>query len=199
MIYELSEILFTLEKDTIIPFEIKYSNGDVKVGCYPTLQNLAKEFLEKYEKNPFSSGAIDFLIKKLNITFSAYGYVFENAEENQIRYEFVCLKDTKLNTKRILASSRVLENGVDDDSLFETGIDRTMNENDDYPYLAVGTVINGRVVSICSENSHFQSDNTETEIGIETAEGFRNNGYALSNTALLCQKLLEEGKRKIIY
>lgn len=58
--------------------------------------------------------------------------------------------------------------------------------------LAFATVLDGTIVSIASENPYRKEENT-VNIGVETAEEHKKNGYGASNVASLAYYLLDTG------
>lgn len=64
-------------------------------------------------------------------------------------------------------------------------------------YLAFGTVRDGAILSMATENPH-EAEATVIDIGVETAEGAEGLGYATSNVAALAYYLLDPG-REVTY
>lgn len=109
------------------------------------------------------------------------------------KHRFVCSNATQINKAVILPSTIDIS-----DDFSKYGIARKTWDGDEYCYRGFGTVINGELLSWCIENPHFLDDDS-TIIGVQTDENNRNNGYAASNVAALCNCLQSNGKANIYY
>jgi RimJ/RimL family protein N-acetyltransferase len=72
------------------------------------------------------------------------------------------------------------------------GLTSPSQEQIEAGYICFGTVVDGRLVSIASENPH-DEDAKVIDVGVETAEEYRGKGYGGSNVAALVYYLLDTG------
>lgn len=133
---------------------------------------------------------VDKYAEILSDSFSAYHY---EMAWRSAKCRFVCSSATQINQAAILPSTVEI---TDDFSKY--GIRRKSWNGDAYCYRGFGTVVHGELISWCIENTHFQDD-ASTEIGVRTDENHRNNGYAVSNVAALCECLKNNGISTIHY
>lgn len=176
------------ELNIAIPFRVCMKVGeDPEICVFPSLLKTAKEFGEKFEPDEmFGRAAMEWIRKK--VTHFMLERMYAPVDDGQDC--FLNYKLEKTNSEFILPSTRILTelNGLE--NLTEVDLE-AMNE---FGHICFGTVIDGKIVSCACTNYPFDSeDDCGMEIGVETNENFRNNGFALSNCAALAQFIIEQG------
>lgn len=184
--------------DTVIPVVLKRRGEKTFAECYPGFEKNCSGYVSEYGCDPFSPANLEKLIKDISPVLTDRGYVFDFPEELGIYAEYVCTPNTVLKDIDSDVTTVRLYGGEYDESLLETPVNCSCGEDDGYSYTAFGVVRDGKVVSVCAENTHVLSDD-ETEIGVETASDYRNRGYGKSTVISLCRALIGSGRKKIIY
>ena len=133
---------------------------------------------------------VDQYAEILSDSFKKYHY---EKTWRSTKHRFICSASTQINKAVVLPSTIEIS-----DDFTKYGITRKSWEGDDYCYRGFGTVVNGKLLSWCIENTHFLDDNS-TIIGVRTDENNRRNGYAVSNVAALCNRLQSKGISNIYY
>ncbi len=201
-------ILFILEDDyaltnkldVIIPIIIRYSKTQIEISAYDSYMDTAREYFNLFENNDFlSDKSLDWLHERIGQKTYDYGYVPDENHKYEWHYIFTADKNTRINYDKILKSTKQLTLNDDEDKyLTETKLNLPDNLYDTYEYSAFGTFIDDKIVSVCSENSHY-CDDDESEVGIETAPDYRCKGFAVSNLAAQTEFLLKKSISKIYY
>lgn len=188
--------------DMIIPFTISDYDQKLRVEAYPETEETAREFIRLFADSPFSDAALEWLNSDLHPLCERWGY--ETDEDNSLRdwsYAFSADTQNRPDVSVILPSTQNLEAKEElEDILENTYINNRAGEWDSYcySYAAFGSIEDGKIVSLCSENSHFGPDD-ETELGIETAFEYRRRGYAASNLSAITAFLLDRGQKRVWY
>jgi len=185
---------------TIEPFIITEYDGVPKLEIYSELLGLAEEFAELFEDNLFSREAIGWLCENIKPALEMWGG-YRNWRCDEYTYEdvYVCDSDTVLSLGRVMPETRRLDD-ISDSPINITGshITGKMYDGDDYDYISFGSECDGKIVSICAENSHWMEDE-DTEIGVTTHPDYRGRGYAVSNLVSCCRHIIEKGVKLIWY
>lgn len=195
MIYIEDHFALKEKLDCIIPFTCIQNELDLLLHIYAPVKTMALEFIELYNKKAFSDEAIQYIDYKLQPFLSEWGYV--NISDNIYDWEYSYIIDDieMINCEKILPDTICLNNKHDYANITNIDIDTFHDEWDDLKKpVRYATVFDKRILSIAEENPHYIND-TNIEIGVETAENFRCKGYATSNTAALAKHLADKGNR----
>ncbi len=142
------------------------------------------DFIDGMTENELASTeTIDRLISLIEKTVEENGYEISYGK-NRI-YKMTRRED--VNKTLILDSSEALVPEGEYESLIDIDVDAL-----EAGCLAFATLTNGTIVSIASENPYREDENV-VNIGVETAEEYKNNGYGASNVAALTYYLLDTG------
>ena len=177
--------------DIAIPFRLTLEDGkEPEVTVFPSLKKLAAEFLEKYRTADeiFTSEAIEWVRERVEPFMLKRRFAL--SDEGRDYFENYRLKS--VDEGLILPSTQLIDKVGSLENL--TGYD--FDAMSGYGHICVGTVLDGKIVSAACTNYPCDLDEPDEmgfEIGVETAEGYRGKGYALSNCAALASSLLTHG------
>lgn len=182
--------------DCIIPFGVSELGAKKRIKVYDALRDTAEKYSSLFGGDPFGGEALRWLDAALAPRCEEWGYT----PAHGLGGSFVYAVDNVSCIKSGLIMSQTRKVGKNEplDNLTGTPVDASGGEWDNYEYSAFGTVLDGKIVSICSENTRFLPRG-ETEVGIETAESWRGRGFAVSNLAALCVYLMTERKIKKVW
>ncbi len=130
-----------------------------------------------------SEETVDRLISLIDGICEQNGYDI-NYGKNRI-YKMTRRED--INKSLILDSSEVIIPDKEYESLVDIDVEAL-----EAGHLCFATVIDGNIVSVASENPYREDENT-VNIGVETAEEYKRNGYGASNVAAITYYLLDTG------
>lgn len=182
--------------DIAIPFRLTLEDGkEPEVTVFPAFKKLAAEFLEKYRTADviFTPEAIEWVRERVKPYMLER--MFALSDGGRDYFENYRLKS--VDEGLILPSTQLIDRFWSLENL--TGYDFDVMSR--YGHICVGTVIDGKIVSAACTNYPCDLDEPDElgfEIGVETAEGYRGKGYALSNCALLASALISRG-RDVLY
>ncbi len=192
------EFIFENEWDTAVPITIRKKNGsETVIEVFPTYEKEAELFLEKFEDDPFTEEALDFISKEIGAKMCERGY--EEDEGGKFRkryyYTYVIRSEKDINRGAILDSTLPLTKKHIRGKNNKTTFDLPLYIEEEMTSFI--TVKNGEIVSIASENrscsEDFEDEGLDViEIGTETNVDHRKMGYAASNCAALAEKLIKE-------
>ena len=171
------------EYSCVLPIHIEAKDGEITAEVYRELTE-ELSFLEGMtEEQVFQAETIDRIISAVEDMLESNGYEIRYGKN----YVYKLYRREDVNKSLILDSSEVLlsDHGYED----LIGIQPELLSEG---YLCFATVVDGRIVSMASENCRADGV-TEINIGVETAEGYKNNGYGASNVASLSYYLLDSG------
>ena len=169
--------------DSVIPFEIHVDNDRVTITAYDMVEDIANDFNNMFGNDPLSDPALEYLNSKLDPIIKKSGYSLDNKHLYNWYYSYYMDDIQLLNTDVILPNTVKWEPDSNYKNL--TTIDLDFIED----RTIFVTLIDNKIVSYACENPWCEED--EFEIGVETALGYRNNGYALSNTSALTKYSLQ--------
>lgn len=169
--------------EVLWPISIELKDGTLTASVSEEISDKIG-FLDKMtEKDISSEETVDRLISLVDGICEQNGYEISYGK-NRI-YKMTRRED--INKSLILDSSEVLMPDGEYDCLIDVDVDAL-----EAGCLAFATVINGTIVSIASENPYREEENT-VNIGVETAEEHKKNGYGASNVAAITYYLLDTG------
>lgn len=190
----LTEDQFALDQqlDCIIPFTCTYYCDQIKVGVYEALKDMAAEFIKKFNHNAFSDEAIGYIDSEISPFLMEWNYIRSEALYD---WEYVYIIDHRsmINNAKIRSDTLKIENNNSYMNLTTINTALYFEEWGIEP-VNYATVIDGKIVSIASENTHYLN-NGECETAVETAKAYRGMGYAASNVAALAKHISEQDKR----
>lgn len=179
------DVLDALKYNTSITLELLYNDNLWEIQVPNIIES---------DEAVYGLSSADDLVDKytelLNETFKCYNY--KNAWKS-VKNRFICSSSTQINKAAILPSTVDISN-----EFLKYGFERKAWAGDRYRYCGFGTVVDGKLLSWCIENSHYLDDGS-TEIGVKTNVNDRKNGYAASNVAALCDCLQKNGVSTIYY
>lgn len=171
------------EYQVLWPFSIEIKDGSITAKVSEELADKIGFIDGLIEAELSSTETIDKLIELIEKTVEENGY--EISYGKNCIYKLTRRED--VNRSLILDSSEVLIPETEYESLVE--IDPEALE---MGLLCFATVLDGTIVSVASENPYREDENV-VNIGVETDEEYRRNGYGASNVAALSYYLLDSG------
>lgn len=176
----------------LIPILVNQTDGDTEIEAYRGIEAIAADFHARFPGKYFTNAAIDWLDERLRPYVEGLGYLRECTGKYRwyIRYELT--DPSALPLERIRPDSRPLTGGDYDDYDVKVSFSLIGQMEKDLP--AYVTLIGGKIVSIATVNEHAPGQKL-LEITVETAPGYRGQGYALSNTVALAADLTRRGFR----
>lgn len=199
-----TRLIFSLEDEigmenwplpAIVPVVFSRYKGRIEVECYFGVYDIVRTFLWEYEKNPFSNKALKELDRRLTPYFEAQGYE-RGSGICRFYKSFVLWDPKRLCTEVIVEGSELLTaETIEKVKVNKTGFNLKELLQKGLP--AAVTVKNGELISIASINEHGAGQRL-LEATVYTIPSSRGRGWGKSNTALLCQYLLEK-KKGVVY
>lgn len=190
------EFVFENDWDTAVPITIRNKDtGGLFIEVFPTYEDAASEFEAQYAVDPFSAEAFAFLWDRIGEPMKARGYEDEKKFRHRWYYNYVLRRRDEIHREVILPGTVRLTKkavcGKRNRTTFD--LDRYIEEE----ITSFVTVVSGQIVAIAAENiacSEDFDDDTDcggiTEIGVETAVGYRGCGYGASCAAALAEELI---------
>lgn len=174
---------------TVVPLLVEETDGDVEIEAYAGIEDIATEFHAKFLKNPFTKEAIDWLDQRLLPYVEGLGYFRECTGKYRWYLSYEAFDFQSLAVDRIRPDSVRLCDGD-----YDVQVSFSLIEQMDKGLPAYVTLLGDKIVSIATVNEH-DSDQKMLEMTVETAPGYRQKGYALSNAVCLARELIEQGYR----
>ena len=169
--------------EVLWPISITVSNGTLTASVSEEIADKIDFIDGMTEKDLTQKETLDRIISLVDGICEQNGYEI-NYGKNRI-YKMTRRED--INKSLILNSSEVLMPDGEYDCMIDVDVDAL-----EAGCLAFATVIDGTIVSIASENPYREEENT-VNIGVETAEEYKSNGYGASNVAAITYYLLDTG------
>ena len=183
------EFAFENEWDLLIPFTmVRYHGQELQATAIPRVSRRVRGFLSRFAEDPFSDEALAWLWAGIAPKESEWGY--RGGKFRWRRCRILRIPEDK-PLPAPLPETRVLTEQDGACNLTTYRIAETVASG----CLAVGTVIDGRVVSVAvthEDISELERGDT-VEIGVETAPEARGHGYAASALSLATSLLRERG------
>ncbi len=179
----------TPEFGCIIPFDLKSTDDELTISCFEELRDLAERFAERYSDDPFSTDALNLLYDEVGRYGRDRDYHYDCLPEDLLYVHYVATDEEQIDRALILPSTRRLSRkALHDmkDNLTEFELHETF-ETELPGYV---TMVDRVVVSAACDN--FGGEYAEA--ALETAPGYRRNGYAASNAAALALEVLRDGR-----
>ena len=170
--------------DMVFPVGVMLTaDGNRTVTAFPEAEDVADYLDTLPVEELFSAETAEALLGMLKVRLAAWGYEAEVA----ISTVYHLTDRQQVNRRVILPSTEAL--------MPHHGF-RNLTDCEPDPLgeglLCFGTVEDGKILSVASENPH-DEDDTVIDVGVETAEGFEGKGFAASNVAALAYYLLDPG------
>lgn len=175
--------------DLLIPFSMtQYRGEELSATAIPRISRLARSFLFRFEKDPFSDEALDWLWSRIAPKQDEWGY-----RGGKFRWRrcviFRCTSADRLSP--VLPETLLLESadGLRNQTTY------SLADTLDAGCLCAATCLNGEVLSVAV--THDDIGTLEAgdviELGVETAPAARGKGYAASSLSLATRELLRRG------
>lgn len=192
------EFVFENEWDTAVPITVrKKDDGEAVIEVFPSYEGEAEEFLRLFGDDPFTDEALSYIWGNIGTKMRDRGYE-EDANgkfRDRFYYTYVMKSREQINADAILPSTVKLTKKAISRKRNMTTFDLPLYIEEEMTSFV--TVMDGKVLSIASENRSCSEDfddeeKSVIEIGVETAVDARGQGYASSNAAALCRELIDE-------
>lgn len=185
-----------------VPFLMEEYKGAFTFEVYSGFEDSAAKFASRFKgKDRFSPPALASICAEADEYLSEYGYVRDKKATSDFYIRYEADSRGRIDSSRVLGSTHFLRDIYSPgDPLFmkKAGNRTTFNlkalVKKGLP--AYITVEDGCVVSIATVNETMEERNL-LEITVETAVGFRRNGFAISNTAALALDIMGAGKKAV--
>ncbi|MGM9636726.1 MAG: GNAT family N-acetyltransferase [Eubacteriales bacterium] len=174
---------------TLVPLLVEETDGDVEIEAYAGIEEIATEFHAKFLENPFTKESIDWLDERLRPYVEGLGYLRECTGKYRWYLSYEVSDVHSLAVDRIRPDSVRLCDGD-----YDVQVSFSLIEQMDKGLPAYVTLLGDKIVSIATVNEH-DPDQKMLEMTVETAPGYRQNGYALSNAVCLARELIGQGYR----
>ena len=172
--------------DVIVPFSFTHEYQDaVTVTAYPQLEEIARRFLSVCGSDPTADTALAYLFRALAPYMREWGYAEDHHND---RWGYI-LRQTAAPAN-LIAHATPLTAADQARNLTTYKLNEILTDG----RLAFGVKENGMVVSVAL--THQSTQNADSvEIGVETAVGARQKGYATASLVALGGALWECGIR----
>ncbi len=185
---DLEEFALGEDSDVAVPISVSEdADGAVTVTVYSRFAKEAEEFAKKYESDPFSARALDFIDSAFAPPMSGYGFRFER-EYDQTLLTFTSSGKTEKSGKTVYIGTQAELEKYE----FMTAGDFEIDDGDPCD-AAFAVVEDGKIVSVAAVNDY--SDDGAVEINVETAPAFRGRGFATAAVSALASYLEGLGER----
>lgn len=175
----------------LIPLLIDQSDGDTEIEAYQGIEQIATDFHARFLGRYFTPAAIDWLDQRLRPYVEGLGYLRECTGKYRWYHRYELTDPAALPLERIRPDSVPLTEGD-----YDVRVSFSLIEQMEKSLPAYVTLIGDRIVSIATVNEH-DPDQKLLEITVETAPGYRGQGFGLSNTVALAAKLTQMGYRAV--
>ena len=175
--------------DLLIPYSMeRYDGRQAQVTAIPKISRTVRSFLRKFEDAPFSDGALAWLWERVRTHEQEWGYYGGKFRWRRCK---IYRAAPSAALPEPLSETRLLTPADDSCNLTTYRIAETLSAG----CLAVGTVQNGRIVSVAVTHGSVRDAETgqTVELGVETAPCARGKGYAASSLAYATRVLLDGG------
>lgn len=187
MIYiENDKEIFEAGYPAIVPFLIQEQDSEVYVEAYSGLEDIAEQYVLRFENEYFSDAALRWLDSNVQPYLEENGYYREKRGVMRWYHAYILNADDKINTSYIRKDSVLLTEPIRSMTLIKPA------EHLELSMPVFATVIDGVAVSVATVNPHSEDQNC-LEVTAETAKAYRKNGYGASNVAALSKYLIENG------
>ena len=175
--------------DLLIPFSMtRYKGEELSATAIPRISRLVRSFLSRFEEDPFSDGALDWLWSRIAPRQDEWGYRGGKYRWRRCRIFRVASQDA---LSPVLPETVLLESdgGLVNETTYH--LPETLRAG----CLCAATCLDGRVLSLAV--THDGVDELEegdvVELGVETALAARGRGYAASCLSLATRELQKRG------
>ena len=167
--------LFDTLPEALVPIEVTYRSGRLKIESFKKTVKVAKEFRKLFSDSPFSREAKEFLADRLSDTVKKWGYCVDDINEGHIiTYMAEQHREELIQGSTVKITSGEGYKNLTDYELLEV-------EGDECYFV---TVIDNKIVSVCETNTADAFSGAK-EINVFTAEEYRGMGYGASNVSAM--------------
>ncbi len=181
----IEKYLFDTLPEALIPIEVTYRSGRLKIEAFRRIKRIAKEFYRLFRNNPFSSEAKAFIHEKIKNDVEKWGYFTDDLNEGHI---ITYLAD-RVKDELILDSTVKISSGEGYINLTDYELENADSEGNECYFV---TVLDNKIVSVCETNSRDAFLGAK-EINVYTAEEYRGKGYGASNVSAMIKHYLSLG------
>ena len=185
---------YVMDGDSLIavPFQISEDvRGERKITAYRSFGDFAEDFARRFEQDPLSREAKEYVEKTLAPKMKSAGYEYES-EYDQTVVSYEAVKDKLAPVSRSVCVELIDNNERLSQLYFATTRDVEIDDGDPADCVAAA-VRDSVVLSAASVNDY--SDDGSVEINVETAINERCKGYAVACVSALAAYLLSLGER----
>ena len=174
--------------EVAVPFELTYDGTESEICVYPSLRQLADEYLCLFgndENAMFSEDSVAWACEKFGGFLESHGFSLSpDSEDYYICYELVG------TIGEIPSGVRRLEGGEGYNDLTDTDIDGLL----ECGYIIYAAVVGNDIVAVANTGEPVDEDTPHlVEIGVDTAEPYRRKGYGRACVSALIRELSERG------
>ncbi len=172
--------------DLAVPVHVELFEGETKIFAYPSVAEVCEKLENNYSDDMFCTEAIDFIRSGCDEFRSELGYREEKYPDNW-GYNFIC---DSITLEEDNTAERIRRDGKYKNLT-------TFNIRDCLAYERVifAIVKEGQIVSVAVTSEAPVKGAEWIEIGVETAVGYRKNGYAVVAARALSDFLIKKGYR----
>lgn len=189
--YETESFVFDEAWDTVIPLEYKKTDGELVITAFPSVEGVAREFEERFARDPFSEAAFEWLRSALAPFFKEWGYRDEEAE--RLHFCYAADDPKAINTKAILPQTDFVEYDPEFRIFWDEEGDPIYQDDD---RLYIGIIEDGELAAYAVTCARYDRD-LPGPIAVETAAlpEYRGRGYEVSALAALTLYICQNGQR----
>lgn len=176
-----------------VPFEVSViSEGEGTVRCFSIFEKTAEEYLKRFENDPFSKEACDFVRKTLSEKMDGFGYEKGDTDAGHLIY--YCSEKPLNNCLKSKLGEIVLISENSDFEKYELPEEMFSELDDDDEFdVCFAAVLDGRIISWAGVND--LSEDGSFEINVETVEDFRQMGLGSAVAGALVSYITSKGER----
>ncbi|OZB92360.1 GNAT family N-acetyltransferase [Paenibacillus sp. XY044] len=183
------ERMYDSFSDTYIPLKyIQFADGEIVISAISDYIDFAKGYYQIFSENLFSDKAFDYLYDFFSVEVKGFNLIPYIGNQENEKYLSIYGLGEKANIVYSNIQNSTIQFNAD-----------TSNENITHSYeelapdrVYYGTLLGNKIVSFVGCNN-VPLSSTIVDIGLETHEDYRQNGYALSNVAAMSNYLITNG------
>lgn len=186
---EFEKEIFGSESCLAVPMEVScLADGSVELLVYSFCGKVAEEFIEQFEKNPFSGEAVSYLMDWLTPKMAAMGYTLTDPRN----HAYVELRCASPNQTKILHDCEIIDT-LEGEQWEELELDAFMLEPTEPSDRMAVIRRDGRIVCYAGLNDLNEEDGL-LELTVECEEAYRKQGFGASCVAVLSDYLMNLGQ-----
>ncbi len=184
---DLEEFALGEDSDVAVPITVSEdTGGDVTLTVYSRFAKEGADFVSRFENDPFSREAMDYIDRVFAPLMRKYGFLYEREYDQTVLTYTSCGRSERSERVVFIGTAAELEKYD-----FLTTRDFTIDDGDPCD-AAFAVIADGKVVSVASVNDY--SDDGSVEINVETAPEYRCRGFASAAASSLVSYLEGRGE-----